>query len=229
MGGTVAAPVDMAVAVDTGTARGEVADSAMVAGTTGITVVAATPDMVAVHTADMAVVDTEIAFTLVAATAVIAMAVDMDATSTLAAEVMGVTAMAAGTDMDTAAGATMAVAITDMITATGAVAATTAVPTGAARYSVLGSAMFDQGRFATTPMGTRYPVMCRPTARTDTEVVGWVRVERGRPCPFYSYRRASTGSIRVARRAGSQTAKRATEASRSGTAVKVTGSQDLTP
>jgi hypothetical protein len=179
------ATVDMAVAVDTGTARGEGADSATVAGATAVTVGAATADMV---------VDTEIAFTRVAATAAIAMAVDMDTTSTLAAEAMAVAALVVDTGMDTAGEDITAAVITDIIMATGVVAATTAVHTGAVRYSALDSAMFHRGRFATTPTGIRYRATCRHTARTRIEVAG----PEGGPW------RIRTPALRFTRTAGRQ-------------------------
>jgi hypothetical protein len=191
----------------------EAATADMVAAATADTVAAAMADMVAAAMADM--VAAAMADTVAAAMGDTATAGGMDIASTLAAEAMVVTAMAADTGMDTAGEDIPAVVITDMIAATGAVAATTEAHIGAVLYSALDSAIFRDDRFATTRTDIRYRATCPHMTRTGIEVAGPGR-------PPYSYRRASTGSMRVARRAGSQTANRATAPSRMGTVVKVT-------
>jgi hypothetical protein len=184
------------------------------------TVEAAMADTVEAAMADT--VEAAMADTVEAAMADTVAAGGMDTASTLAAEAMVVTAMAAHTGMDTAGEDIPAVVITDMIAATGAVAATTEAHIGAILYSALDSVIFRDDRFATTRTDIRYRATCPHMTSTGIEVAGPGR-------PPYSYRRASTGSMRVARRAGSQTANRATAPSRMGTVVKVTGSQVLTP
>jgi hypothetical protein len=160
--------------------------------------------------------DTAVTGTVAEDTAVTRTVAEVMATvSTLVVEATAAELMGVDTAMDMAAVATMG-AVTMDVAIMGAV--TTAVATGVVRYSGLDSDMRHTRRAVTTHTGIQLHATFIHLTLTEQAMA-----------TAYSYRSASTGSIRVARRAGSHTANRATAARISGTVANVAGSQVLTP